>query len=310
MEKTVVLLVVVSLSMIVACSGFDKTLHHNKTPEQRAAKLRKKAAELEQRAALLTNQPKNKCLNRDSIDAINAAGKTSLYATDIRNNCKSSGSLQLKDVAIGGKCTTAGDATFDQVTITGSVRTAGDARIVNSKIVGKCVTSGDACIDTTTVGSNCMTSGDASLKNVTVAGNVTASGQIVLRDCQLQQAVAVSGSASMVNTKISGDVSLTGKLAQFEHCSCKALTLCPRNNSKTLFKSSSLANITVHNHGSSWTFCGFTFKSDNRCKRATIELDATTIYGDVLFKELTGTVVLRNGAQVTGQVIGGHLVKE
>jgi len=45
-------------------------------------------------------------------------------------------------------------------------------------------------------------------------------------------------------------------------------------------------------------------------RQAWVVLDGTIVHGDIEFKDLQGTVVLRNNAQVTGNVLGGVISKQ
>ncbi len=293
--------------MLMGCNGVNGALHKSdKHKAHHTAKLQKKAAKLEYQAAELLNQAKElrdranptggntpraqtKNSTRNTVDSVKGSGDTYLHATDVRYNCSTAGDGHFLDVTIGGNCSTAGDAHFNDVTIDGNCSTAGDASLKNVAIHGSLKTAGDATLDTV------------------VADSAIHSGSVTMHNCEVRQNATMSGRAILVDTKIASDMKLSGELKQFENCSCNALQLCPGNDSTTILKSSTVSTITVK-HGTNWSFFGININIGNNCKKATIELDGTVVTGDIIFDDLAGRVIIRNGGQIAGQVIGGDII--
>lgn len=291
MKKIFFIFWMIGVSLVVACNSVNITLH-KKDKHKHAAKLEKKATKLEYQAAELLSQAENlrhqagttvtkqssttlvqsKKGTRKIVDSVNGIGNTYLHATDVIHNCSTSGDAHLHDVTIAGNCSASGDAIFKKVTVFGSLKT-----------------SGDATLDTV------------------VANDFIHSGLLTMHNCEVKENATISGSATLINTTFFGDISLSGELQQFESCLCKTLKLCPPDNSTMIFKSSTLSNITVK-HGKNWSFCGLNINLGNDCKKAILELDDTIVTGNIVFDDLAGTVIIRNGGQVVGQVIGGSVL--
>ena len=260
------------------CNGIDITFHQKNQAEReahRAARLQKKAVKLQQKA--------DEYAQRAQALRARVAGKQIKPAQPAVSSC------------------------LKQRNVIDNVRGVGDKYFTTTDVRNNFTRVGNVHLNDVTIAGNYSVVGDAILDKVTVTDSVSQVGEITMYGCQLKSSVSVTGRGVITATAIAGDMSVCGELAQFENSSCKAMTLYPSDSSTTLLKSSTVANITVK-HGTSWSFFGIKFNignNGNKCKKAIIELDGTTVSGDVIFDDVVGTVILRNGAQVIGQVIGG-----
>ncbi len=204
-----------------------------------------------------------------------------------------SGSLDLEHATVHGDCKTRGSGTLKQVTISGD-----------------CCASGSVVLADVTVGSLLRTRGSCSATKLQ-AKEATFSGSADVRDSSCQK-ITAAGSLKMTNTS-ADDISSSGSFKAAD-CTCKIIALKP-NSSKTklVLTKSTATDITVEpgsgSNGFSIDLFGFHYSSSSgACEEATLVLDGSRVSGDITFKDIKGTVVLCNGAQVVGQVIGGQAI--
>ncbi|MBM3893388.1 hypothetical protein FJ365_03250 [Candidatus Dependentiae bacterium] len=281
MKKTMGIFLVIFLLLVVGCHSIDITIHNKQRmaeqEDKHVAKLEKKAAQLRQKAERYAQR-----------------------AQKLKKEAEQKRGEQVLPVALvskEGRCSV------------NKMWGVGDKYLSATDVSGSVSRIGDVHFDDVTIGSGCSVVGDTIMDRSIVHGDVTQVGNFTARTCQLHKYVAITGCATMSDTTIAGNVSITGELLQFENSSCKGLALSPPDSSSTVLKSSHLEQITIKD-GKRWSFCGITFTvggSNKRCKKATIILDDTTVKGDITFEGVQGTVLLRNGGHINGQVIGGTL---
>ena len=245
-----------------------------------------------------------------TVDFVQASGGLDLENATVRGDCSSRGGGRLKQVTIDGDCSMSGSGKLTDVTIHGSCTTRGSGSLKQVKVGGDCSTSGSARLTDVTVGNLLITRGSCSATKLK-AKDATFTGSANVSDGSFET-ITARGSFKMTNTS-ANDIVSSGSFKAADS-TCKAIALKP-HTSKTdlvLFKSTATDIIIEQGAGSngfSINIFGFHYSSgSDTCEEATLVLDGSTVSGDITFKNIKGTVVLRNGAQVVGQVIGGQAI--
>lgn len=219
-----------------------------------------------------------------TIDELDASGFAKLRSVVINNGCKASGRAQLYDTKISGNCTLSGSAELQHVVVDNTLKMSG------------------SCSASDVKAKELICSGSAKLVDV-VAEHIKAAGSLKV----------VKAKANHVESAGS---------CKADDLDCKILALKPDSSSTTLsISKSTVGQVTVT--PGSWSsnnfkieILGFHFSYGDKsnadltgqAKTVIVNLDGTTVEGDITFTDMTGTVRLTNGARVLGQVIGGELV--
>ncbi len=132
--------------------------------------------------------------------------------------------------------------------------------------------------------------GSANLKNVIVQGAAQHSGSFKAKGGSFGS-LQVSGAVTLKNTAVFGLTQVAGSL-HGEHTTFAAVE-CTTN--KSTLSHCMVASILI--------------KAPNvPTEPLIIELDSTTVSGDITFIGAQGQVILRNGGVVKGQVTGGTVI--
>lgn len=206
---------------------------------------------------------------------VDALGTAKLEQITIDENCNIQGTATLVDVTIGGK-----------LSILGKVKKMQNVRI----------------------GADCNLQGTMMLDTVEVAGDVWLLGTAKITELQAERAVEFFGTTNMVKSKIAGALTVHGNIAT-QSCFLNDISIFVNADDAELFFTNSTIGAVVvkksHKAKMHWLLRVLTWFGHNEAKEARIVLDGTTVLGDIKFENLMGTVVLKNGAQINGQVIGG-----
>ncbi len=212
------------------------------------------------------------------LSSVHVAGSIDLLDVAVQSDCNIAGSCKLTDVRITGDCAIAGSAKFIKVTVGGRLYVAGACKANN------------------------LTASEAS-----------SSGLVVFNNATIDQKLEAWGGLTITNSRIRGMATVRAAyrgafLAEQTIFKDVEIVVDRRSGHLTMNKVTVDFIIIRKNPSSGFTLFGVQIIPP--VQKATILLDATIVDGDVEFQDLQGTVILRNGAQVRGQVLGGVVVTQ
>ncbi len=205
------------------------------------------------------------------------------------------GSIDLLDVAIQSDCNIAGSCKFTDV-----------------RIVSDCAIAGSAKLIKVTIGGALYVAGSCKANNL-VAENASSSGLAVLNNVTIDKALDAWGGLTITNSKIRG---LTTVQAAYrgsflaEKTIFKDVVIIVDRRSGTLTMNQVTVDFISIRKNPTSGLAFFGLQIIRPVHKATLVLDGTIVDGDIDFQSLEGTVILRNGAEVRGQIHGGVIVTE
>jgi len=212
------------------------------------------------------------------LSSVNVAGSIDLLDVAVQSDCNIAGSCKLTDVRITGGGAIAGSAKFIKVTLGGTLYVAGACKANNL-----------------------------------VAREASSSGLVVFNNATIDQKLEAWGGLTITNSRIHGVATVRAAYrgAFFaEQTIFKDVEIVVDRRSGTLTMNKVTVDFIIIRKNPSSGFALFGVQIIPPVQKATIVLDATIVDGDVEFQDLQGTVILRNGAQVRGQVIRGSVVAQ
>ena len=212
------------------------------------------------------------------LSSVHVAGSIDLLDVAVQSDCNVAGSCKFTDVRIAGDCAIAGSAKFIKVTVAGTLHVAGACRANN-------FSARDA-----------SSSGLSVLNNATIAQTLEAWGGLTIMNSSVR-------GITKVHAAYRG--SFTAEQTTFKDIE---IMVDRRSGALTMTKVHVDFVIICKNPKSGFRIFGL--QLIRPVQKTTVVLDATIVDGDIEFQELQGTVILRNGAEVRGQVLGGVVVSE
>jgi hypothetical protein len=265
---------------LVGCNGSNKK-EVNKKEVRLARKAERKAKKAQRRAHLAAAGNNDKLNTLGSVRAVN----TTYVSVDVL------GDAELDGVKIAEKCKVLGKAHFNDVTIGGDFKVLGKCKQLNRvQVNGDCSLQGKMTLDDVKVMGSWSILGDAKMQNVRAAKGLDVLGSVTVSNkSNIQGLCSVQGDFKSADSTFEG-VQFTAE----------------KNNNRILFKDSMLESLTVRaGKAASWKLWIFEFTINTNAKEAIVELDGSRVAGDITFKGIPGIVILKNGARLAGQVIGG-----
>lgn len=212
------------------------------------------------------------------LSSVQVAGSIDLLDVTVQSDCNVAGSCKLTDVRIAGDCAVAGSAKLVKVTVGGLLRVAGTCR-ANNLVVQ-----------------------DASSTGLSVLNNVT-----------VEQALEAWGGLTIMASKVHGITKVhathRGSFVA-EKTTFKDVEIIVDHRSGRLTMTKVQVDFVIIYPKPRSGLRLFGLQIIPPVRKATLILDATIVDGDIDFQSLQGSVVLRNGAQVRGQILGGIVVAE
>jgi len=182
-----------------------------------------------------------------------------------------------------------------------SVDVGGTARLDDVRVLGDCCVAGDAHLAMVTVGGKLRCKGACQAKTLQ-AHEVALAGASTLDSMTAAGDLEVRGDATITNSTVRGTTNVFGQLNATDCALAKVVVAVDKDLKITLTRSTA-DNMVVKNQTG---FSAFGVQLGSPVNAiASVVLDGTTIQGDVEFKDVVGTVELRNNAQVRGNVLGG-----
>ncbi len=186
-------------------------------------------------------------------------------------HCVYAGAVSLSDKNILS-LTTAGSATLDNIHVKGKATIAGALKATQGTF-GSLLANGATTLDTITINNHAHINGSLKSTKGTYGS------------------LSVYGGATLSSITVTGDTTSAGA---FRATDSTFSAISAARGSHITLTNSTASSITI--------------TKGHTDKLHPIELDASIIKGNIEFEEKDGTVILRNGAQVTGEVIGGAII--
>lgn len=226
------------------------------------------------------------------------------------NSIVNSGSLCVKNQTFE-KIKSSGSCNLDNITCTGPLTCSGSAQIKNSHLHTIKV-SGNTDLRNSTA-DNVTASGNFHALDCLKLGSIHASGHASFVNCENVNEIVASGSLSLLTTQVNGNVIHSGKNL---HISDTTITGKLECIDETKVNNSSIDEIVVKRDKSSsysLEFFGifkFTKQSHNTSEQVVELIGKNCVVNSISFEEgCSGTVILKDGAKVTGKILRGVLVQ-
>ncbi len=187
-------------------------------------------------------------------------------------------------------CYYAGSVSLSDKTIL-SLTTAGSATLHNVSIEGKATIAGSLKATEGAFGS-LFASGATTLDSITINDYAHVNGALIASSVSCGS-LAAYGSATLSSVKVKGNTTVVGR---FKATDSVFDSLTAWRGSHIVLTNSTALSIKV--------------TKSQTDKVHPIELDGSTVTGTIEFEAKDGVVILRNGAQVTGEVIGGSIIPD
>lgn len=199
-----------------------------------------------------------------------------------------------------------GDTAVERTTAS-FVDVSGNAALHDVKVEGDCSVSGKATLSGVAIGGRLICPGGCEAKKVQ-ARSITVAGTNTLLDVTTDGALDASGDTRLFNVTVQGKTSASGSL-RADNTVLNQLFVGVSKDSDVYLTRSVVNDIVVEKD----TKAGFKvlgIQVSRPASNATVVLDGTVVRGNVEFRDLKGTVELRNLARIEGNVIGGVIKKQ
>jgi len=192
------------------------------------------------------------------------------------------------------------------------VDAAGRADLHDVHVDGDCSVAGGTTLTRVTIGGTLRCAGSCAARDVR-AHSINLAGSADLRQVVSDKGMSVRGDMTIADSTIHGQTNVRGGVLRADNTAFADVVATvdkERDGKPVEFKltQSTLDSLTIKN-GASVSVLGMQVNKPAK-RQAWVVLDGTIVHGDIEFKDLQGTVVLRNNAQVTGNVLGGVISKQ
>lgn len=213
----------------------------------------------------------------------------------------SSGNLSVQN-QVFDRIDSSGITKFDNIKCLGPLVHSGNITLKNSQLNTMKVSGSIDLRDSTAT--DISTSGHFYASDCLNLGKVEASGQAHFINCSEIEEINVSGGFSLLNTRVKGDIIHSGKDLQINDSVINGKLECA--DRKVVVNNSSIEKIIIKSAGD--------FKFSFKClgmeleyfNKQIVELSGKNcVVGSIYFDEgVKGVVILKNGAKVTGKIVG------
>jgi len=137
---------------------------------------------------------------------------------------------------------------------------------------------------------NLSINGSGNLSNVTVTGSLSSNGSLKLSESTIESLTS-NGGTNLQNTIVNGPCTVRGSL----YVDSSTLSTISVSSTNITFYNSKTKSIRVEN--------------TSRTIEHIVDLNNTTIDGDIVFESGNGKVLLKGDSKITGEVLGGQVVE-